>query len=224
MSRMRGGVNRTALVCAAAALLGAGAVLASATAPVRDRLPSGSPRLGADRVWLDADDLSRWRGHDGWTALVVAALSVGVLLFLGWALAQLRGGRLRELPLGRPDITLSGAALAAAMTERTRAVQGVAHARVRLRGSRGGTRRAGRRSSRRGGGRRGLRARITVVLAPDSAPEDVLRRLARETVAEARAAVAPRPLRVDVRLTTRSSARVTPRHPARRTRPAAGEM
>ncbi|MEU1147913.1 alkaline shock response membrane anchor protein AmaP [Streptomyces sp. NPDC005863] len=186
MSRMRGGVNRTALVCAAAALIGAGAGLASATDPVRDRLPAGSPRLGADRVWLDADDLSRWRGHDGWTALVVAALSVGVLLFLGWALAQLRDGRLRELPLGHPDITLSGPALAAAMTERARAVQGVTHARVRLRGS-----------------RRGLRARITVVLRADSAPEDVLRRLARETVAEARAAVAPRPLRVDVRLRSR---------------------
>lgn len=206
MSRARGGVNRAALLCLAVALLGAGAALASATGPVRDRLPAGTPRLGTDRVWLDGDELSRWRGHDGWTALVVAALSVGVLLFLGWALAQFRAGRPRELALGHPDITLSGPALAAAMTERARAVHGVAHARVRLRrgGRWGGGRRGG---GSRQGGRRGLHARITVVLRPDSAPEDVLRGLARETVAEARAALAPRPLRVDVRLTARSPAR-----------------
>ncbi|MFH8608793.1 hypothetical protein ACH4D5_15070 [Streptomyces sp. NPDC018029] len=187
MSRLRSGANRTALLCAAVALLGAGAALASATDGVRERLPAGWPRLGADRVWLDGRDLGRWRDQGWWTPLVIAALSVGVLLFLGWAVAQLRSGRVRELPLGQPDVTLSGAALAAAMAERARAIEGVADARVRLRGN-----------SRR------LRARITVVLLPDSSPETVLQMLARHTVAEARAATAPRTLTADVRLRVQS--------------------
>ncbi|MFI1681861.1 hypothetical protein [Streptomyces sp. NPDC020607] len=187
MSGLRTGVNRTALLCLAVALLGAGAVLASATDVVRDRLPSDVPRLGSDRVWVDGEELGRWRDHGWWTPVVIAALSVGVLLFLGWAWAQVRDGRLRELPLGQPDVTLSGPALAAAMTERARGIEGVAHARVRLRG-----------------GPRRLRARITLVLLPDASPEAVLRCLARQTVAEARAAVSPRPLIADVRLTGRS--------------------
>ncbi|MET8687304.1 hypothetical protein ABZV77_24115 [Streptomyces sp. NPDC004732] len=187
MSRLRTNSNRTALLCLAVALLGAGAVLASATDVVRDRLPSDVPRLGSDRVWLDGQELSGWRDQGWWTPLVIAALSVGVLLFLGWAVAQVRGGRLRELPLGQPDVTLSGAALAAVMTERARAIDGVAHARVRLRGN-----------------PRRLRARITLVLLPDSSPEAVLGCLARQTVTEARAAVSPRPLAVGVHLTVRS--------------------
>ncbi|MFD4634130.1 hypothetical protein ACFVYR_28755 [Streptomyces sp. NPDC058284] len=187
MTRLRTGANRAALFCVAAVLLGSGAVLASATGPVRDRLPSGWPRLGGDRVWLDGADLARWRAHGWWTPLVVAALCVGVLLFLGWAVAAVRRGRLRELPLGQPDVTLSGPALAAVMAERAGAVDGVAHAYVSLRGS-----------------PRRLRARVTLVLLPDSSPEAVLRDLARHTVAEARAATSPRPLAVDVRLTMRS--------------------
>ncbi|MEW2388822.1 hypothetical protein AB0933_10745 [Streptomyces venezuelae] len=190
--RFRTGVNRTALLCLGAALLGAGAVLASATGVVRDRLPSDVPRLGSDRVWIDGEQLGRWRDQGWWTPAVIAGLSVGVLLFLGWAWAQVRGGRLRELPLGQPDVTLSGAALAAAMAERTRGIDGVAHARVRLRG-----------------GPRRLRARITLALRPDASPEAVLRCLARQTVAEARAAVSPRPLTADVRLTVQRFSRST---------------
>ncbi|MFF1378415.1 hypothetical protein [Streptomyces sp. NPDC058308] len=188
-SRFRTCANRTALLCAAVTLMASGAVLASATGPVRDRLPSGWPRPGNGRawVWADAEDLVRWREHDWWTPAVIAALSVGVLLFLALSVAQARSGRLRELPLGQPGVTLSGPALAAAMAERARAVDGVADAHVSLRGS-----------------PRRLRARITLVLAPDSCPEAVLGLLARHTVTEARAAAAPRPLRVDVRLTMRS--------------------
>ncbi|WP_409234853.1 alkaline shock response membrane anchor protein AmaP [Streptomyces sp. PA5.6] len=192
MSGLRTGVNRTALLCIGAALLGAGAVLATTTDVVRDRLPSDVPRLGADRVWVDGAQLGRWRDQGLWTPAVIAGLSVGVLLLLWWAWTQVRGGRLRELPLGQPDVTLSGAALAAAMTERARGIEGVAHARVRLRG--------GARQRLRTGPR-GVRARITLALSPDASPEAVLRCLARQTVAEARAAVSPRPLVADVRLT-----------------------
>ncbi|GAA1916392.1 hypothetical protein GCM10009837_46690 [Streptomyces durmitorensis] len=192
MTRLRGGVNRSALLCLAAVLLAGGAALASVTAPVRDRLPSTVPRIGADRVWLDQELLGRWRDHGWWPPVVIAALAVGAVLFLCWSLAQLRSGRLRELPLGQPGVTLSATALAAAMTERARAVDGVARAHVRLLGR-----------------PRRLRARITLVLGPDASPEAVLDELARGAVAEARAAAAPRTLEADVRLTAR-------RHRARR--------
>ncbi|MFE6165467.1 alkaline shock response membrane anchor protein AmaP [Streptomyces sp. NPDC056486] len=186
MSRLRSSTNRSTLFCAAAVLLVAGAVLASAAAPVRDRLPSALPRIGADRVWLDQEMLGRWRDHGWWPPVVIAALAVGAVLFLCWTVAQIRTGRLRELPLGHPGVTLSATALASAMAERARAVDGVARAHVRLLGH-----------------PRRLRARITLTLDPDASPEAVLSELARNTVAEARAAAAPRALEADVRLTTR---------------------
>ncbi|MFG2648101.1 alkaline shock response membrane anchor protein AmaP [Streptomyces sp. NPDC048436] len=186
MSRLRGGTNRSTLLCAAVVLLAVGAALASATAPVRDRLPSGRPHLGAERVWLDQEALGRWRDHGWWSPVVIAALAFGAVLFLWWAYAQLRTGRLRELPLGNPGVTLSATALSSAMAERARGIDGVARAHVRLLGR-----------------PRRLRARITVVLDPDASPETVLRLLARDVVAEARAATAPRVLEADVRITAR---------------------
>ncbi|MEV8316548.1 alkaline shock response membrane anchor protein AmaP [Streptomyces sp. NPDC059900] len=186
MSRLRSSANRSTLFGAAAVLLGAGAVLASTAAPVRDRLPAAWPRVGADRVWLDQGMLGRWREHGWWTPAVIAALAVGTVLFLCWALAQFRTGRVRELALGQPGVTLSAAALASVMADRARAVDGVDRADVRLLGR-----------------PRRLRARITLVLDPDASPDAVLRELAGGTVAEARAAAAPRTLEADVRLTTR---------------------
>ncbi|MFF3642717.1 hypothetical protein [Streptomyces sp. NPDC002564] len=194
MSRMRNATNRTVLFCLAAVLLGAGAVLASATGPVRDRLPAGWPRLGTDRVWLDGEELGRWRDEGWWTPAVIAALSVAVLLLAALVLVQVRRGLLRELALGQPEVTLSGPALAAALAERAGAIDGVDDARVRLRGN-----------------ARRLRARITLTLRPDTSPDAVLHRLAHGAVAEARAATAPRALDADVRLTVRS-------HRARRLR------
>ncbi|MBW5423466.1 alkaline shock response membrane anchor protein AmaP [Streptomyces sp. BG9H] len=194
MSRLRNGTNRVALLGAAAVLLASGAALASVTGPVRDRLPSNWPRLPADRTWLDGEALGRWRDEGWWTPLVITALCVGVLLLLCWGGAQLRAGRLRELPLGQPDVTLSGAALAAAMAERAGAVDGVTRAHVTLLGR-----------------PRRLRARITLVLSPESRPEAVLHDLARQAIAEARAAAAPRALEADVRLTVQ-------RHKLRRLR------
>ncbi|WP_030781574.1 hypothetical protein [Streptomyces sp. NRRL S-920] len=194
MSRLRSGTNRVALLAVAAGLLVSGVALASAVGSVRERLPSRWPRLPADRTWLDGEALGRWRDQGWWPPLVITALCVGVLLFLCWGVAQLRAGRLRELPLGQPDVTLSGAALAAAMAERAGAVDGVARAHVTLLGR-----------------PRRLRARITLVLAADSRPEAVLRDLAGQAVAEARAAVAPRALEAEVRLTVQ-------RHRTRRLR------
>ncbi|MFG2497149.1 hypothetical protein ACGFSB_02880 [Streptomyces sp. NPDC048441] len=187
MSRLRQGTNRVALFCGAAALLASGAALASATPP--RHWPARWPRLGTDRVWLDAAALSRWRAHDWWPAAVIGGLSIGLLLLVAWAVLQIRSGRLRELPLGRPDVTLTVSALASAMTERARTVDGVARVRVRLLGR-----------------PRRLRAQMTVTLAPDASPETVLRDLSRHVVTEARAAVAPRILAADVRLRVQSHA------------------
>ncbi|EPH42847.1 hypothetical protein ABT390_27430 [Streptomyces aurantiacus] len=187
MSALRQGVNRAALLCAAAVLLGAGAALATTADAVRDRLPSGWPRLGTDRVWLDEDTLGRWRDHGWWPPVVIAALAVPLLLFLCWGVLEVRAGRLRVLPLGRPGVTLAGPALAAAMAERLRAIDGVARADVRLLGR-----------------PRRLRARITLVLTPDGSPRAALRQLAQQAVAEARAAAAPRTLEADVRISVKA--------------------
>ncbi|MFD0418479.1 hypothetical protein [Streptomyces sp. NPDC127108] len=187
MSTLRQGVNRATLVCAAAVLLGSGAALATTATPVRDRLPSGWPRLGTDRLWLDGAALGRWRDHGWWPPVVIAALAVALLLFLWWAALEVRAGRLRVLPLGRDGVTLAGPALAAAMAERVKAVDGVAHAHVRLLG----------RPHR-------LRARVTLVLAADGSPRAVLRQLAEQVVSEARAAAAPRTLETEVRIGVRT--------------------
>ncbi|UFQ13785.1 MULTISPECIES: alkaline shock response membrane anchor protein AmaP [Streptomyces] len=194
MSRLRHGTNRAVLLGVGAVLLVSGAALASATGLVRDRLPARWPRPPAGRTWLDGEALGRWRDQGWWPALVIAALCAGVLLFLWWGWAQVRAGRLREMPLGQPGVTLSGPALAAAMAERAEAVDGVARAQVTLLGR-----------------PRRLRARVTLVLAPDGRPEAVLRDLARRAVTEVRAAAAPRSVEVDARLTVRQ-------HKARRLR------
>ncbi|MGV2919424.1 hypothetical protein [Streptomyces alfalfae] len=190
MSRLRNAIRRGVLFVLAAALVGAGAALASATEPVRGRLPAGWPRLPADRVWLDEDALGRWRDRGWWTPLVIAALCLGVLLFLWWAAGRLRAGRLRELALGRADVTLSGAALASAVAERARAVRGVADARVVLLG----------RSTR-------LRVRVTVTLASDGVPGAVLGALAREALAEVQGVAAPRGVEAEVRVASSRSRR-----------------
>ncbi|WP_447035199.1 alkaline shock response membrane anchor protein AmaP [Streptomyces sp. DSM 118878] len=183
MSGLRNSTNRGALFVLAAALVVAGAALASVTDLVRDRLPAGWPRLPADRVWLGEETLGRWRDRGWWTPVVIAALCLGVLLFLWWAVGQLRTGRLRELALGQGDVTLSGSALASAMAERARAVPGVADARVVLCGR-----------------PRRLRVRVTLTLASDAGPGAVLRELTEEAVAELRAAAAPREVEAEVRL------------------------
>lgn len=183
MSALRRGVNRATLLCTAVALLGSGAALATAADPVRDRLPSGWPRLDTERVWLAESTVSRWRDHDWWTPAVIAGLALALLLFLCWTVAEIRSGRLRVLPLGRPGVTLAGSALAAAMAERVQTIDGVARARVRLVGR-----------------PRRLRARITLVLAPDASPRTALRQLADRAVTEARAAAAPRELDAEVRM------------------------
>ncbi|MEI5100994.1 DUF6286 domain-containing protein [Streptomyces sp. PmtG] len=187
MSRVRGSTNRAALLALGVLAVGGGAALATTTGPVRRRLPDAWPRLGTDRVWLDASDLGRWRDQAWWPAAVIAVLCLGTLLLLAWAAYEIRPGRLRRLPLGHAAVTLSGSALAAAVADRAESVPGVERAQVRLLGR-----------------PRRLRVLLTVTLAPGAAPAATLTRLTHAAVDEARAAVAPRALDAEIRLTTRS--------------------
>ncbi|MEW2530692.1 hypothetical protein [Streptomyces sp. NPDC047071] len=195
MSGLRSAANRAVLLVTGALAVLGGAALASTTDAVRRRLPEALPRLDPDRVWLDGAALDRWRAHGWWAAAVIAALALGLLATAAWAAYEVRAGRLRHLPLGEPeharhgDITLSGAALAAAVTDRARATPGVDRARVRLLGR-----------------PRHLRAHVTVTLAPGVAPRAVLQRLTRDAIAEARAAAAPRTLRAEIHFEVRAHA------------------
>ncbi|QDQ15853.1 hypothetical protein [Streptomyces spectabilis] len=195
MSGLRSAVNRAALLVTGGLAVLTGAALASTADAVRRRLPAGWARLDPDRVWLDGAALDRWRAHAWWPAAVIAVLALGVLAFGAWAAYGIRPGRLRRLPLGDPrppkdgGITLSGTALAAALTDRARSTPGVDGARVRLLGR-----------------PRRLRAHVTVTLAPGAAPAAVLQRLARGTLAEARESVAPRTLRTEIHFEVRPHA------------------
>ncbi|WP_051854970.1 hypothetical protein [Streptomyces sp. NRRL B-1347] len=195
MSGLRSAANRAVLLVTGALAVLGGAALATTADAVRQRLPQGWARLDPDRLWLDGAALDRWRAHGWWPAAVIAALALGVLAFGACAAYEIRPGRLRRLALGdeRPlkdgGITLSGTAFAAALAERARSTPGVDGARVRLLG----------RPQR-------LRAHVTVTLAPGAAPAAVLQRLARDTLAEARAAAAPRTLQAEIHFEVRPHA------------------
>ncbi|MFI8930820.1 hypothetical protein ACIG3E_24510 [Streptomyces sp. NPDC053474] len=206
MSGLRSAANRTVLLVTGALAVLGGAALASTTDAVRRRLPEALPRLDPDRVWLDGAALDRWRAHGWWAAAVIAALALGVLATAAWTAYEVRTGRLRHLPLGDPgparhlplgdlghawhgDITLSGTALATAVSDRARSTPGVDRARVRLLGR-----------------PRHLRAHVTVTLAPGVAPQAVLQRLTRDALAEARAATAPRTLHAEIHFEVRAHA------------------
>ncbi|QCX81883.1 hypothetical protein C9F11_41515 [Streptomyces sp. YIM 121038] len=195
MSGLRSAANRAVLLVTGALAVLGGAALASTTDAVRRRLPEALPRLDPDRVWLDGAALDRWRAHGWWAAAVIAALALGVLATAAWVAYEARAGRLRHLPLGDPgharhgDVTLSGAALAAAVGDRASATPGVDRARVRLLGR-----------------PRHLRAHVTVTLAPGVAPQVVLQRLTRDAIAEARAAAAPRTLHAEIHFEVRAHA------------------
>lgn len=186
MSRVRSGINRTALACAGIALTAGGTVLAAADLLGGDRLPHWWPVAAADTAWLDRDALVRWR-DDGWsTAVAAAVLGAAVLLCLGWCSLQVRRERVHILPLGNEGITLSGSGLSSAIAQRTRSVPGVVQARVRLVG----------RPYR-------LRARVHVVLADDASPAEVLEHFTTHTLTEAREVILPRRIDADVRFQVR---------------------
>ncbi|WP_406138424.1 hypothetical protein [Streptomyces sp. NBC_01089] len=183
MSRLRNGTNRAALAGAGLVLLAGGGLLMAAAPGVRRRLPSWWPRPGHGTVLLDRAGAARLRENGWWTPAVIAALAVAALLLLWWVIAQFRSGARGPVPLTRPGVTLRTRALAAAMTGRAAQLPGVHLAHIALHG----------RPHR-------LTARATLLLTQDAEPAAVLRRVATDTLAQARTSAAPRPVAADVRL------------------------
>ncbi|EME96319.1 alkaline shock response membrane anchor protein AmaP [Streptomyces mobaraensis NBRC 13819 = DSM 40847] len=168
--------------------LGAAVLVGALDLPVHwdFSLPSAWPFSDPDDVLLTDAERRRWRGRDGWWAVVFGVLAVLVLLALWWLLAQLRRRRLREIAVDCGDgevARLRGRALEEALTAEAGALDGVDHARVVL------TRRRG-----------GPEARITLTLAPHAAPATALRRLNTEALHHARTSAGLPRLRAKVRL------------------------
>lgn len=186
MSRLRNGINRTALACAGIALTAAGTALAALDQFGRERLPTWWPMLAPNTTWVERDTLVRWRDQGTSTSIVMAVLGVAVLLCLAWCALQVRSERVRLLPLGHDGITLSGDALSSAIAQRMQCVPGVAHARVRLLGK-----------------PHRLRTRVYVVLVADASPAAVLQHFTTHTLAEAREVAFPRHVDAEVRFLAR---------------------
>ncbi|MET8899958.1 hypothetical protein [Streptomyces sp. NPDC004538] len=187
MNPLRNAVNRTLLALTGAALLAGGGWLGLSGGAVADRLPGWWPRPEDGTVLLDRAHLADLRGADWWTPVVVAGTAAALLLCLTWLLAQPRPGGDRRLPLAGPHLTLRSRALADAVAHRAEATPGVARARIRLT--------AGRKRSR---------ARVRLLLEPGAAPGRVLEQLTHGPLDEARASLAPHPLRTHVRMGVRS--------------------
>ncbi|GAA2566258.1 MULTISPECIES: hypothetical protein [Streptomyces] len=188
MNPSRNAVNRTLLALTGTVLLAGGGWLALTADAVAGRLPAGWPAPDAGTVLLDRPGLAEPRGHGWWTPVVVAGTALALLLCLAWFLAQLRRGGGRRLPLAGPPLTLRTRALADAVARRAEATDGVDRAHVHL-----------------PAGKKRSRARVRVLLEPGAAPGPVLERLAHGPLDEARASLAPHPLRTRVRVGVRSA-------------------
>lgn len=186
MDRTRSVVNRAVLALLGLALMAGGGWLASAAPSVRHRLPRWWHPPIAHTVLVGPADLARMRAHGWWTPVVVAVAAVALITALIGLAGQVRRGRARELPLSGGAVRVRTRALAQAIAGHAD-IPGVARARVRL-------------SVRRNR----IDAEVLMRLSPGADPGTVTRELAREVLPWARAAVAPRPIRVDVRLAMRT--------------------
>ncbi|WP_282082453.1 hypothetical protein [Streptomyces tendae] len=187
MNALRNAVNRLVLALTGAALLAGGGWSALTSDRLGGRLPGWWPAPDAGTVLLDRGGLADLRTHGWWTPVVVAGTACALLLCLAWFLAQFRGGG-RRLPLAGPSLTLRSRALADAVARRAEAAEGVDRAQVHL-----------------PAGKKRSRARVRVLLEPGAAPGPVLERLTRGPLDEARASLAPHPLRTHVRMGVRST-------------------
>ncbi|MFE3718229.1 Asp23/Gls24 family envelope stress response protein [Streptomyces cyaneofuscatus] len=181
----RGAVNRVLLGTVGLALLGGGALLAvgdgSGLGRVGREVPAWWSGRAADGVLLDRDGLARVRETGWWTPAVIAGLVLVLALFLRWFAGQVSVSRPRWVGLMGAGLTLRRRAWERAMTAQAAAVDGVAHARVRVAG-------------------RPLRAAVTLVVEPEARPAEVVRRVAAGVVADARRCAGVRGLPTDVRV------------------------
>ncbi|MFF8281672.1 hypothetical protein ACF06W_02990 [Streptomyces albus] len=183
-------VNRTLLALCGAVLLAGGLLGVSSWSVVAERLPSWWPSAQPGSVLPDRAGLGELRHEGWWTPVVIAGAATVLLASLLVLWFQAAAGRAAEpalLTLARPDVTVRTRALADALTRDVCALPLVADGRVRVRG-----------------GPVELRARIRLRLEPGAEPRTVLRQLSERTLAEARASVAPRRVRTEVRVSVRS--------------------
>lgn len=181
----RGAVNRVLLGTVGLVLLGGGALLAvgdgSGLGQVGREVPGWWSERAAEGVLLDRDGLARMRENGWWTPAVIAALVLVLALSVRWLAAHVSASGPRWVSLRSTGLTLRRRAWERAMTSQAAAVDGVAHARVRLAG-------------------RPLRAAVTLVVEPEARPAEVVRRVAAGVVADARRCAGVRALPTDVRV------------------------
>ncbi|MFW3464136.1 DUF6286 domain-containing protein [Streptomyces microflavus] len=181
----RGAVNRALLGTVGLALLAGGTLLAvgdgSGLGRVGREVPGWWSGRAADGVLLDRGGLARLRENGWWTPAVIVALTLVLALLVRWFAAQVSASGPRRVGLRGAGLTLRRRAWERAMTSQAGAVDGVAHARVRLAG-------------------RPLRASVTLVVEPEARPAEVVRRVAAGVVSDARRCAGVRGLPTDVRV------------------------
>ncbi|GGZ80341.1 hypothetical protein GCM10010371_44840 [Streptomyces subrutilus] len=186
MPRARNAVNRIVLAGAGVLLLAGGAGVLAADPALSSVLPDRVPRFADGSRPVDPAALADWRRLEAWTPGVGAGLLVVALLAAALLLLQARRGRVRRLPLERPGAELSTGALREAVEDGLDAVPGVERASVRI---------TGRPAE--------PVLRIALDLADTARPAEVAARVADTAVAGARAFLAPRRVRAEVRCTVR---------------------
>lgn len=185
---MLGTVNRILLSVAGAVLLAAGAVVLTASWPLRGR---HAPLLTEEaRRWF-------WAAEGWWWWVVLAGLGLCVLLALWWLLSQVRRSRLPAVAVDTGDgafALLRGRALEEAVAAEAGALDGVAGCRVALRGRRGSP-----------------ALRIALELEPHAVPADALAAVAGPVLTHARtsAGLAELPTEARLRVTSHRAQRVT---------------
>ncbi|MEU7325551.1 alkaline shock response membrane anchor protein AmaP [Streptomyces griseoviridis] len=148
-------------------------------------------------VLLSHAQRTRWRADGWWWPTVIAVLAVLVLLALWWLAAVLRRRRLAEVLVDTRDgegARLRGGALEDVFADQTSRLDGVARARVRLRGSRGAP-----------------AARLRLLLEPHVDPGTTLQDIATGPLAHARdsARLAELPTEIRVRAVKHRAERVS---------------
>jgi hypothetical protein len=137
-------------------------------------------------VLLTHAQRTRWRADGWWWPVVVAVLAVLVLLALWWLAAVLRRRHLAEVSVDTGDgeeALLRGGALEEVFAEQTSRLDGVARARVRLRGR-----------------RTAPASRLRLLLEPHVDPGTTLQDIATGPLAHARDSAGLTALPTDVRI------------------------
>ncbi|MFD3534880.1 alkaline shock response membrane anchor protein AmaP [Streptomyces sp. NPDC058664] len=135
-------------------------------------VPGWWPFRGPADVVLGDEGRLRWRAEGWWWPTVITVLAALLVLLLWWLWTLLRKDRLHQVLVDSQDGTaarLDGRALEDVIEKDAQALDGVARARVRLRGR-----------------RTAPVARMRVWLEPHAEPEWILDRLDRDTLARAR--------------------------------------